>query len=101
MRFISMRAAISHEIKDNYEEVAIRRHEGSYLTDYTFVTMAEDPPTPSRIFRFLDHREFAALSQDEKIRYLNLAIEAVRRGSPIVTTSRSRAPGDGDDSQAN
>ena len=34
-------------------------------------------------FRFLSHPEFAALSQDERIKYLQQAIEAVKSGIPF------------------
>ena len=37
-------------------------------------------------FRFLSREEFAALaSQEERIKYLELAIEAVRTGAPMET----------------
>ena len=35
-------------------------------------------------FRMLSHEEFAKLSKDEKIAYLNAAIAAVRDNVPIV-----------------
>jgi hypothetical protein len=33
-------------------------------------------------FRFLNHEEFADLSQSERISYLQLAVEALRGGNP-------------------
>jgi dihydrodipicolinate synthase/N-acetylneuraminate lyase len=47
--------------------------------------MDEEITITNQIFRFLDHSEFAALSQSEKIEYLERAIEATKRGAPIVT----------------
>jgi len=35
-------------------------------------------------FRMLSHEEFAKLSKDEKIAYLNAAIAAVRDNVPII-----------------
>lgn len=34
-------------------------------------------------FRFLSHEEFAALSQEERAKYLRLALEAIRGGHPL------------------
>lgn len=52
--------------------------------------MIEKPPTPTRVFRFLGHLEFAALSQEEKVRYLKQALEAVEGGSAVVSTQTYR-----------
>jgi dihydrodipicolinate synthase/N-acetylneuraminate lyase len=42
-------------------------------------------------FRFLNHEEFAALSQSERIAYLELAIEAVKGASPQETVPSGRS----------
>jgi hypothetical protein len=47
------------------------------------VEKEQPPPVP---FRFLNHEEFGALSQAERIKYLQLAIEAVKSGAPMQTT---------------
>ena len=38
---------------------------------------------PGARFRFLRHDEFAALSQEERNRYLRLALEAIKNGHPL------------------
>jgi len=45
----------------------------------------DDKPTKraEAPFRFLRPSEFAALTQDERIRYLQQAIEAVKSGRPL------------------
>jgi hypothetical protein len=47
------------------------------------VQKEQPQPVP---FRFLNHEEFGALSQAERIKYLQLAIEAVKSGAPMQTT---------------
>ena len=34
-------------------------------------------------FRFLKHEEFAALTQEERIKYLQSALEAIKGGHPL------------------
>lgn len=46
----------------------------------------EQPPAQGRAeeaFRFLKHEEFAALSREERNRYLQRALEAIRSGHPL------------------
>jgi hypothetical protein len=53
--------------------------------------MGQEKPTEP--FRFLTHEEFAALSQDERIKYLKQAIDALKAGRPLD----DRAPPDEQD----
>lgn len=43
----------------------------------------ESPEKNQKPFRFLKPEEFAALKQEEKAKYLQQAIEAVKRGDPL------------------
>ena len=45
--------------------------------------MKDNELTAKKPFRFLRPHEFAALTQEEKAKYLQQAIDAVKRGDPL------------------